>query len=211
MEPELITQEFLNGQCFDKWLKEDGNDANKYFCNANDWNLPTAPFIVSDQIQDWKQVQHFIEQNINSFPFIKTCDLSPKDWKNPPCFDTVESAMEALQNSTRTKYFLNKKCRHVIMKQKRNYTSQSRCFWNGDRLRVSIGNMSKNLVLKFFEIYQYSIPFHYCCIELGEFENGKVELIEINSFGLTCGPDPLDWSQNWHELLFTKEPIFIVL
>ena len=40
-------------------------------------------------------------------------------------------------------------------------------------------------------------------------EDETVELIEINTFGVLCRPDPMSLSQNWQTLIFAAEPVFM--
>lgn len=189
-----------------KLKQEDGKmPESTWDCHLNEFNLPKAPFVCSEKVLNtWKDVEEFVSTHIKDYPFVKTCEFSPKDWIDPPVFQSVENAMIALKNSNRTVLG-----RHIVMKKERKYISQARCFWAQDKLRVVCGNMNHDLVLEFFKRFEYDIPFHYCCVELGEYEcsqnsNSTVEMIEINTFSELCDPTPLDWSQDWNTLFFAE-------
>lgn len=192
---------FLN-KLYDPRLKaEDGViPQGTWNCHHEEWKVPMAPTVSSPLLKDWYEVETFLQRYLRTHPFVKTCEFSPKDVKNPPVFRTVAEALHALQNSVRTQSTVG--ARHLIMKAERVYVSQARCFWASDRLRVVCGNMDHALVLRFFQEHQWSIPYHYCCVELGEVQDGSVEVIEFNSFSTTCDPAPLSWSQDWHTLFF---------
>jgi hypothetical protein len=216
MEP-VIDQKSLLLMCNKKLLDEDGGNNNTGDCNLDEWYIPKAPSIISENLSGWKEMEKFIRKNIKKYPFVKGCRLSPKDWLDPPVFESVKSCMEAFKNSSRTNnmFILNNygeyknKCRHVVMKAKRVYINQSRCFWNGDKLRVVCGNIDHDLVTEFFKVHKYDIPFHYCCLEIGLYSPmNQIELIEINTFGILCDPTPFVWSQNWYELLFSDNTIW---
>lgn len=201
---------FIRRLCDPYLLKEDeegGLTNNQCYhtvsCHSDEWNLPIASWVCCSEKGINKE---FIERHIAQYPFVKMCRFSPKDWKNPPVFDSSEEAIMALTNSVRTRDVLD--TQHLVMKIKREYVSQSRCFWAADRLRVVCGNMDKSQVQQFFERYNWDIPFHYCCVELGETANSTVEVIEINSFTEHCDPTPLEWSQNWEDLLFAQKVVW---
>ena len=170
-------------------------------CNLSCFNLPVAPFVIIEKCQTWNEVDK-ISRYIEDYPFVKTCEFSPKDWKDPPVFSDASSAVEALKNSNRC--HLN---RHIVMKKERQYSEQSRVYWCEDKPRLVCGNMEHCRVTDFLDRYHYDIPFHYCCIELGCGDN-QVEVIEINTFSTRCDPSPLDWKQDWEKILFSPKIIW---
>lgn len=183
-----------------KMKEEDGRMPHATWdCNLDTVNLPMAHTVCSPICNTWEEVREFVAKHLDTHQFVKTCQFSPKDW-GKPVFKTVDAAMEALQQSTRTRLG-----RHIVMKAARTYTSESRCFYAADKLRAVCGDMDHQLVTEFFEKYKWDIPFHYCCIELGHSESSGVELIEINTFTELCDPAPLQWSQDWHTLFFAEE------
>jgi hypothetical protein len=186
-------------------LEEDGTLPQALWnCHHEEWKVPMAPTVSSTILPDWDHIKDFIEQNIQTHPFVKTCEFSPKDVVDPPVFTCTEDAIRALKNSLRTKHMVG--ARHIIMKARRNYVTQARCFWASDQLRVVCGNMAHELVLRFFDTYKWDIPYHYCCVELGQLRGtDDVEVIELNSFSVRCDPAPLSWSQDWYVLFFAQQ------
>lgn len=162
--------------------KEDGRMPNSTWdCHLDEFNLPMADHVISELCRTWKDVEDFISKHIHEYGFVKSCKFSPKDWKNPPIFESAKDALEALMHSNRC-YQLPY---HVVMKKVRKYKSQARVFY-ATRPTLVCGNMDSELVRKFMEKYKWDIPFNYCCLELGEIttssdEGGdgasKVELI----------------------------------
>lgn len=207
MEP--LSEEHLAAslqQLYDpRLVEEDGPLPQAVWnCHHDEWKLPLAPTVSSSILPDWDQVEAFIAQHIQTHPFVKMCEFSPKDVVDPPVFSSTKEALSALQNSVRTKDHVG--ARHIIMKARRSYSTQARCFWAADRLRVVCGNMSHPLVLRFFDTYKWDVPYHYCCVELGQLrDTGDVEVIEINSFSVRCDPAPLSWSQDWYLLFFAEQ------
>lgn len=169
-------------------------------CLSPDFDLPMAPYIISEPIKTWGQAHAFIAENIDSFGFVKTCYLSPKDWLDPPVFKNADDALTALMHSPRTTDCVTEN-QHIVMKQVRQYETQARCYIIADELQLVIGNMSQTLVMDFMDTHIFNIPFHYCCIELGSFDSGScgtTEVIEINTINENLGVEPFEWEDIWH-------------
>ena len=174
-------------------------------CLQGEYDLPFAPTVCSNIITSWPQAHIFIKKNVALYPFVKTCIMSPKDWNSPPVFASADDAMLALQNSTRTNRLVRDHL-HIIMKQKRDYSCEARCFVVADKLKMVCGNMSHDVVIETFEKYKLVIPFHYCCLELGMVAStGQVECIEINKLGKDCCIAPFDYEQDWEKLFIGEE------
>lgn len=171
-------------------------------CLQSLFDLPFAPTVCSEIIEDWESAEAFIQKHIGEYKFIKGCTLSPKDWKDPPVFESAEDALVALKNSQRTKHIPNKR-QHLVMKKRRDYISMSRCFWVECKLKMVCGNMDHEKVITFTEKYKSMIPYYYCCYEIGEYIiNGEscIEFIEFNTFGENCCIAPFDWENDWERL-----------
>lgn len=200
---------FPNLKFQDFFISEENCLQNTWDCNAEDWFLPMAPFVCSHStFESWEQVSNFINCHIKDYPFVKFCNLSPKDWKSPPVFNSTHEAVTALQNSERTTLGF-----HIVMKKKRNYIGEARCFISGDKVTCVIGNIEKEKVQAFLNQHKFDIPFSYCCLEIGLYYSDqrreKIEVIEINFFGELCSPHPLTWEENWYDLIFRKETLWI--
>jgi hypothetical protein len=196
---------------FSEFFIEEENDYKyTWDCNACDWNLPMAPFVCTPKLcKDWEYVKNFLDENIEKYPFVKFCNISPKDWKDPPVFegkDAVSTALNALKYSDRTELGY-----HLVMKSKREYKAQARCFISFDRLNCVIGNIEKKDVENFMQKYKFYIPFSFVCLEIGQLVDNCIEIIEFNFFGELCSPHPLTWEENWHDLIFRKDTLWINL
>ena len=196
--------QFVENLKVERLVKEDGKmPESTWCCHLNEYNLPMADFVISPKkCQNWEEVSDFIERHIADYPFVKTCQFSPKDCASPPVFKTTTEAIAALKQSTRCHLD-----RHIIMKKVRNYSTQSRIYWAGGKARVACGNMEHKYVEEFLQKHKYDIPFHYCCVELGR-ESTTTELIEFNTFGTLCDPAPLEWSQDWHNIFYAKDIVW---
>lgn len=190
-----------------KMLDDDGPmPESTWDCHLHEFNLPLPPYVVSELCMTWEVVELFIDKHIKDYPFVKTCQFSPKDWVNPSIFKNTKDAMLALKNSSRC--LLN---RHIVMKKQRAYNGQSRIYYAGGNPRVVCGNLERKLVDEFIETHKYDIPFNYCCVEIGLCtvnDKLKVELIEINTCTTLCDPAPLDWSQDWEKILFSDKIMY---
>src|SRR5947208_2425671 len=64
--------------------------------------IPTAESLLLP-IQSSQQVQDDLKENIQKYPFVRLCSMSPKDIRATPLYDQWETAFNDLINSQRTK------------------------------------------------------------------------------------------------------------
>lgn len=199
----------------------------KEICN----NIPTSKSVmirINDSCKREDIIKSALEDNLNAYPFVRLCTMSPKDVKFVPLYEKVEDAAKDLAISERTK----NGC-HLFLREKKEYEIEARCFWSRDKLRaVSISILDidmddkndalKSIIIKFFEKYKKFIPYHSAIIDIGIIYSGSesghtlsdadkwVELIEFNSFGpdMNATSGNFSWYEDILTLLFSKEPVF---
>lgn len=182
--------------------------------------IPTAESIILEP----KSLEHLrilIKENIKSYPFVRLCNMSPKDIKEIPLYEDYEEAFNDIISSKRTKnifdepYCFDCCSKHLFMRKKRNFVWEVRCFWSKDRLTaVSLPPYvdfdDHQDVYDFFTKYKKYIPYHSAIIDIGKNDNGVVELVEINSFGpdMNATSGNFGWYEDIVDLLSSKTTIF---
>lgn len=160
-------------------------------------NIPTSKSIISkinDEYNRDYEIQKVLEENLEKYPFVRLCTMSAKDVKCVPIYEKWEDALKDLNCSERTK----RGC-HIFMREKREYTTEARCFWSRDKLRaVSLALLDTDIdeienkkiessITYFFKRYGKYIPYHSAVVDIGIISSDpkglRIELIEFNSFG----------------------------
>lgn len=188
-------------------IGEEYDFQDTYDCNCTEWKLPMAKTVISEYLdpkKDEKYLLQFLKQYLNDYSFVKMCYMSPKDIKDPPVFDSVREAYNAIINSERTD-----RPGHLILKVKKEYITQTRVFVCRDKIRTICGTMDMEKVLKFMRIHKFDFPLSDYVAEIGEENNGDIEVIELNTFSTLCDPSPLAWEQDWEQLIFGENPLYI--
>lgn len=181
-------------------------------------NIPTAKSHLV-KIYNHKQLKKEISKNIQKYPFVRTCEKSPKD-----CIlsDYDNNIINMLLSSQRTRnlfdndYCLNCSCKHLLMRELRSFIWECRCFWSRDNLTAvstpyEFNFNEKNKITQFFNLYKYDLPYHSAVIDIGLVKNsGVLEIIEINTFGpdLLASSGNFSWIEDICILLFSKKTIF---
>lgn len=161
-------------------------------------DFPCADKKVSENITSDKQAMAFLQLHIATHPFVRMCGMSPKDTGHV-VFNTAEDAFNSLKQSSRCHLSDKGLHQHIVMKERRQYTAESRCFFNGEHFTLVSGTIEPTKVKKWLiETEQCEMPTDKCCFELGEYTDG-IELIEFNC--IDASPDPLEWDQSWYEIL----------
>jgi hypothetical protein len=170
-------------------------------CCFNDSELPFVPFISFLATDDKKELLAMLSDHIAEYPFVKLCSMSPKD-VSPTCvFDSAEDALNALTTSSRTRDWAHS---HIIMKRRREFDAEFRCFIYKDILRlivvsewdcVQLPDTAK--VADFISRWRHCLP-HCVCVEVGQSSEYGLEIIELNAFGpdLICDQTPFRWDEN---------------
>lgn len=185
--------------------------------------IPTAKSILIE-LSTVDELRNSINANIDRYPFIRLCTMSCKDKKEIPIYDnkSIETCIDDITTSERTKNLFNKpfcegcKGKHLFMREVKNYDCEFRCFWSRDRLTAvssppyyEASEAEKAAILDFFNIYGKHIPYHSTIIDIGVVD-GKIELIEFNSFGpdMKATAGNFSWYEDIMTLLFSQTTVF---
>jgi len=183
--------------------------------------IPTAKSLLIE-INNTKDLENALKENLEKYPFVRTCKMSPKDVNNVLVYDNYKKAMEDLINSSRTNNILTPcdNCtfgKHLFLREKKEYIWEARCFWSHDKLRaVSLQfdydytEEDKNDILDFFKKYGKEIPYHSVTIDIGKVKDNMIECIEMNSFGpdMICSSGNFNWYEDVLLLLFSDSVVF---
>lgn len=210
-----------NKYCYDISCYNKIRQARIHSYNACIWyneildKIPTAQSIVFDynSIEDAKSK---CKKYIKDYNFVRTCHMSAKDINRTCIYNDSDTAINDLVNSKRTN-IKELKCKHLFMRQIRNYILEVRCFWSIGKLRaVSFPEMycfeesDKNEVLDFFNKYSKYFPYYSSVIDIGKTNNGY-ELIEFNTFGpdMIATSGKYSWREDWMTLIYSEQIQFL--
>ena len=170
--------------------------------------IPTAESILIP-IESILKLKKDLKKNILNYPFVRLCNMSPKDIRLP-LYNDWKEAFNDLITSIRTNDFTDK---HLFMRKKKIYEWEARCFWSHGKLRaVSLPDLFIEDVTKeiktFFKQYGKYIPYHSATVDIGKTD--CIELIEFNTFGpdMNATSGQFSWIEDIMILLFSQTPVF---
>lgn len=179
--------------------------------------IPTAKSILYKP-KNKEDTTNFIRENIEKYPFIRTCHMSPKDINTKPLFYDVNDAIETLSVSARTCNIFsddNSICKHIFMREKRDFKWECRCFWYRRKLRAvsmdtELTTNDKGNISSFFDDYGANIIYNTAIVDLGMTNEGNLELIEFNTFGpdMNATSGHFDWVEDYYDILNADVPIY---
>lgn len=131
------------------------------------------------------ELLNILKVNLEQYPFVRLCTMSPKDQCNSCLFSDSRIAYETLKRSERTINLWNE---HLFLRELRNFKWEARCFWSHDKLTAvsmpyQFDDEEKERIIQFFEKWKLEIPYHSAVIDIGLYLN-DIEIIEFNSLGL---------------------------
>lgn len=181
-------------------------------------NIPTASGILVELFSK-EQLKTCLEENIERYPFVRLCTMSPKDINNVPLYDNAKDAFDDLILSERTGNLFSEpycegcKGKHLFMRERKEYIWEARCFWSRDKLRA-VSLIDKDIeeeenIVEFFKKYGKFFPYHSAVVDIGKTAEG-IELIEFNSFGpdMKATAGNFSWYEDVMTLIFSNKPVF---
>lgn len=211
LESKVIIKE--NKYFYDKTYLDFIYSARINSYNACKWygqinkKIPTANSVILEYNDN--SLFGLIDNNLKLYPFVKTCFLSPKDIAKNLIYTETKKAYNDILNSPRT----NKNaCKHLFMREHKNYIYELRCFWSRNKLRaVSLPSYyditleDKIYIENFFARYSKYIPYYSAVVDLGMTASG-MELIEFNTFGpdMIATAGNFSWKEDWFTLLYSN-------
>lgn len=176
--------------------------------------IPTAPSIL---VEGSENLAEYLDKHLSQYPFVRTCQMSPKDISATCLFSDPTIALEVLSQSERTRCI-----HHLFLRERRQYQWEVRCFWSRDQLRAismprELDEEERALILDFFETLGDEIPYHSATVDLGyssclQRSDGQrgLELIEFNTFGpdMRATSGNFSWREDVMTLLFSPTPVF---
>lgn len=184
--------------------------------------IPTAKSLLI-ALNSKDHLYNSISIHLKDYPFVRTCIMSPKDIKFPSLYDDHFEAYNDLLKSDRTRNLLEypfcEDCqgKHLFLREKKTYIWEVRCFWSRDKLRAvslpiyyDLQCTDHSEILEFFDKYGKELPYHSATVDIGKLDNGKLELIEINTFGpdMNATSGNFNWYEDVMILLFSESVIF---
>ncbi len=146
--------------------------------------IPTAKTLLFS-VNEYSDLSEIISHNIEYYPFVRLCSKSAKDIRDPPVYkkDNYQQAIEDIKNSERTNLpGIPCPCdtrTHLVMRKKRDYYWEARCFWSRDKLTavsmepgLDYTGKECELVQNFFRKYRREIPYHSAIIDVGYTDMG---------------------------------------
>ena len=203
-------------------LRANSSRACIWYPEIND-KIPTAKSILLE-VPTQEKLRKYLKNNITQYPFVRLCTMSPKDRKHVPLYDieNIDDAVDDILKSDRTGNIFDEpfceecKCKHLFMREKKEYEWEARCFWSRDKLRavslpsdMEFTDIDKEEITAFFERYGKYIPYHSTVVDIGK-SFDEIELIEFNTFGpdMKATAGNFSWYEDVMILVYSNTPVF---